>query len=85
MSEQDIFFSILVERLIQIRYKADRGLNPNIVTVYNPKGWTLHIQRLDNRIDISGYKLTKRYLKESITDFSLSNIDIIVLDINSRF
>jgi hypothetical protein len=45
MSEQDIFFSILVERLIQIRYKADRGLNPNIVTVYNPKGWTLHIQR----------------------------------------
>ena len=85
MTNQDIFFSILTERSIQPRYTAERGLNPDMVTIHNPKGYKLYIHSKDNQIDISGYKVSKQYFKITLTNFDLDNISNIVSDLNNRF
>jgi hypothetical protein len=81
---KEIFFALLTIRILNLKFSADQGWNPKMVTFKNAKGNSIYITEKEDSVNISVYKVTASCLNKEVKEFSVEEIESIATTIKEK-
>ena len=63
-------FALTILRIINLQFESQIGRNPDMISLINPNGNKIYVERKEQSISISVYRVSKRCLLINLTDES---------------